>query len=84
MSVGVGDGVADVAGECILLCGRGWRWVVFGGDRCCVEFVDYMDVGAVDQCHRGGCACSGNCCSVLVCICCFLGCAIVALEGRCG
>ncbi len=55
VSVGVGDGVADVAGECVLLCGRGWWWVVLGGDGCRVN------VGAVDRCHRGGRAGPGNC-----------------------
>ena len=84
MSVGVGDGVTDVAVECVLLCGRGRRWIVLGGDRCRVEFFDYMDVGAVDRCHGGGRAGPGNCCSVLVWVCCLLGCAVVALEGRCG
>ncbi len=28
----VGDSVADVAWECVLLCGGGWRWVVLGWD----------------------------------------------------
>ncbi len=84
VSVGVGDGVADVAGESILLCGGGRGWVVLGGDGFCVEFVDIADVGAVDRCHGGGCAGPANSSAVLVRIRCFLGCAVVALEGRCG